>query len=85
MVDDDLYYTRRAERELSLAAAAADTVVKAAHLDMAARCATLRELSSASRSKDAAAATNDAIETIRARSADMEMATPLFSYADRER
>ncbi len=47
MPDDVRYYAKRAEDELRLAAGATDTAVKAVHLDMAARYATLRERSSA--------------------------------------
>lgn len=47
MKDDDTYYAGRVEQELELAAVAVDAAVKAIHLDMAARYATLRELTSA--------------------------------------
>lgn len=40
---DEQYYARRALRELDLAAAADDRGVKAVHLNLAARYATLRE------------------------------------------
>ena len=47
MPDDGRYYARRVEDELRLAAGATDRVVKAVHLDMAARYASLREQASA--------------------------------------
>jgi hypothetical protein len=47
MPDDGRYYARRAEDELRLAAGARDRAVKAVHLDMASRYATLRERASA--------------------------------------
>lgn len=75
MKDDHLYYAKRTEQELGLAAAAVNAAVKAAHLDMAARYATLRELSCAPHRKNAAAAAvlDDAIETIRSMSPEIEV------------
>lgn len=51
MIADDQYYARRAQQELDLAAAAADRSVKAIHLNMAARYATMGELTSAAHHK----------------------------------
>ena len=42
--NDQTYYQRRAEQQLSIASAAVDPSIKAIHLDLASRYATLREL-----------------------------------------
>lgn len=42
--NDQTYYQRRAEQQLSIARAVADPSIKAIHLDLASRYATLREL-----------------------------------------
>ena len=42
--NDQTYYQRRAEQELAIASAADDPSIKAIHLDLASRYATLREL-----------------------------------------
>lgn len=42
--NDQTYYQRRAEQQLSIASAVADPSIKAIHLDLASRYATLREL-----------------------------------------
>jgi hypothetical protein len=46
---DEQYYARRVQQELDLAAATADKSVKAIHLNMAARYATMGEKASATR------------------------------------
>lgn len=43
MVEDESYYTRRAQEELDFAAATSDPDVKATHLNRAAQYATARE------------------------------------------
>lgn len=42
--NDQTYYQRRAEQQLSIASAVADPSIKAIHLDLASRYATLHEL-----------------------------------------
>lgn len=42
--NDQTYYQRRAEQQLVIASAAVDPSIKAIHLDLASRYATLREL-----------------------------------------
>ncbi len=49
MQSDEQYYARRVQQELDLAAATADKSVKAIHLNMAARYATMGEKASATR------------------------------------
>lgn len=49
MIADDRYYVRRAQQELDLAAAAADRSVKALHLNVAVRYASMREPNSDAR------------------------------------
>lgn len=49
MESDEQYFARRVQQELDLAAATADQSVKAIHLNMAARYATMGELASATR------------------------------------
>lgn len=44
MSDNEQYYSLRAQQELDMAALAKDPIVKALHLNMAARYAALREL-----------------------------------------
>jgi hypothetical protein len=48
---DDEFYTRRAQQELDLAASSDDPAIKAVHLDMAGRYATLRQRAAPPRPK----------------------------------